>query len=240
MDSRRLISAAFVVGVLLASQAHAATITYALPEFLGAYTFDDFSYTLGVSRARTQVDAGLSVGSARRMRVILVGTVTSGRYRGDGVTREALEGDLIGGVALGLHVAGFGYLATLSGWGVEGPFVYEREFDGPFYSVIPMPTPNPPALDVTITATLQPDWFAMAPTLPERIDPAPSDGPPYELRLWSDGLDMLEPLSATITEAYLEIDVIPEPATPLLLLAGAALIRGVRYIFCARKSRARY
>jgi len=98
---------------------------------------------------------------------------------------------------------------------VSGPFTFQIELPTP-PCVLPSPN-NPPAV---FTLDLGPVVSVyLVPWLLEQPDPIP------DLNRWDEGLEMVTPLTATITEAYWELEIIPEPATlSLLALGGLAIL----------------
>jgi hypothetical protein len=209
-------------GVLLVSalfalppRANAGTITFDLPELTGSYVYSD----LAAFGARKSVSVPIDSGTlgATSARLVVSGYVSPGLVRGDGVLRCAQEATLWGAISVSYSYNNnwtFYQYAEMPQT-VDGPFQREKPLEGPF---------GPPMLWIDLDLCAD----AFSNTLPGIIGAVPEGG-----ILWSEGLEVITPVTGTITQAYLVLEGpgLPEPATLALLALGGlmALRRRARY-----------
>ena len=218
MSPSKIICVAVLVLGALAAVSHGATITYALPDLLGSYVYDNITSDGWVGTAKfATVGPSLSVWSIRSLHVVLAGFVSPGRIRGDGVIRAATEMDLVGCVDYSIQVGDCSY-GHIHGAANDGPFRDEYDYSGPFHAFIDLPSPGSPPEDpsIRVDALLCP-VFAM--DLPPWLST-----PPDEFR-WNSisGIEVITPMTATVTEAYIIADVVSEPTVALILGLGAVM-----------------
>ena len=205
--------------IVLPEATSGGTITIPLPELVGSYTDSDFTFAGDRKEATVHTTYGLF--ALDRLTFVYSGFVAPGVIRGDGVTRADQEVD---------SPAGFGpvfdgYLGFHQE--VNGEFRFEIVYEGPFWTVPPMPGPDVvyPS-DFTISLDFGPVLFTMA-SVPWLVEP-PAPGPSYDDMNWFKGLEFVTPMTGTITEAYIVVEGrgLPEPATlSLLALGGLGLLR---------------
>ncbi|MFO8014652.1 MAG: PEP-CTERM sorting domain-containing protein [Phycisphaerae bacterium] len=207
---------AFLVVLACAAGCRAGTIPIELPELLGDYECG--LEMLGAWRSAS-VQTTFPLDGVAKARLIVTGTVAPGRVRGDGVTRQAIEAVLDGGFAPRL-VAGDNVFITPAD-ATNGAFRFERDYLGPFYSVPPMPF-GARFFDAEVDVGLGPSPLPL--DLVPWIGEPPSGDPKLH---FFDGLELVTPMTGTITEAILILEgvPVPEPATLALLAAGAAAFR---------------
>ena len=211
--ARILLGAALLA---LARNANADTITVDLPELLGSYVYSDLT-TFGVTaigaRKSVAVPLGANTLEATNARVVICGYVSPGLVRGDGVLRSAQEAALRGGFTVGFsyNASGMFYQNAELQHAVDGAFGRERQVAGPFGPML--------WIDLDL---LPEDWSG---SLPGIIGAVPEGG-----ILWSEGLQLLSPLTGNITDAYLVLEgpPVPEPATLSLLALGGLMALGRR------------
>jgi hypothetical protein len=151
------------------------------------------------------------------IRLIVRGIMTPGLFRGDGITRAAQEAVLMGYWAACFENPGGGVFVDI-GELVSGPFTFQIEYPAagmwPHY----MPSPDNPPNYLRLTLSPVTSLFYLVPWLVEQPDP-------FEDYRWNEGLEMVTPPTATITEAYWELEITPEPGTlSLLALGGLAIL----------------
>jgi hypothetical protein len=147
--------------------------------------------------------------------LIVRGILTPGLVRGDGIARAAQEALLMGSWSAGFFNPGGGAFVDI--WErVSGPFTFQIEYPGP--GPCYMPSPDNPPNYLRLTLSPVPSLF-LVPWLVEQPDP-------FDDWRWNEGLEILTPPTATITEAYWQLEgpSIPEPATLSLLALGALVI----------------
>ena len=198
---------------LAAATALGGSVRYDLPQLLGEYTFDVTS-TFDVSRS---VDLNTAFGfySVSEARVVVSGYATSGKGRGDGVYREATEFELLPTLAasfgpiLGRHIIDFAPPPTV------GAFQIEKVFTYPFVpETTPLPNPDGHPL-ISAVAGLSLGLNGFLTNFPALI------GQPPDLFLARDGIVVVDPIRASITDAYVILEgpgVVPEPSTVCLFI----------------------
>jgi len=212
----RLMSGIKFAGVLLVSallalppRANAGTIIFDLPELTGSYVYSDLAARKSVS---VPVDSGTL--GATSARLVVSGYVSPGLVRGDGVLRSAQDATLRGAIAVSYsyNANGTFYEFAEVQQTVDGPFQKEKQLEGPF---------GPPMLWIDLD--LCPEAFSVS--LPGIIGAVPDGG-----ILWSEGLDLITPVTGTITQAYLVLEGpgLPEPATLSLLALGGLGLAAAR------------
>jgi len=198
-----------------ASISNAGVVRYHLPELLGKHVYDGSEKFYFA--ATTQIDTPFGYYSVKQARLVVVGTVTTGKARGDGVLREAIDFDLKPSVFAG---ATFANSAIYSNTSTPYVFRIDQVYPNPFVpNVTPLPNPDgyPPIsfqvfLSVGISATSD---------FPPLLTPPLPGTVVFE----TDGLTIEAPIVANIVEVYVLMEgpeIVPEPAAGVLLVTGAA------------------
>jgi len=194
------------------ANAFGGTIRYELPTLLGQHVYDGDPFYLG---RFAFVDTPFGFYSADQARLVVVGTVTSGRAHGDGILREAIDFDLIPSVGA---TPSFARLINFPGAVTVDSFRIDDIYPNPFHPEI-TPLPNPdgyPPMSFNVR-------FGVGPSLSTQYPPAiaPIPGVPFV----TTGTIIDVPIMANVTEAYIILEgaQVPEPATWMLVLAGAAI-----------------
>ena len=211
--------------VVLPQAAWGGIITVPVPDLLGAYdcrcAFSDSKFPLLDSRETVVEFPGDwgNIHDPAKIRLVVRGILTPGLVRGDGITRAAQEAVLMGSWSAGFFGPGGGVFAPM--WElVSGPFTFQIEYPpGPGPCFLPS-TDNPPEVCRLSLAPVISVY--LVPWLLEQPDPL------YGFAHWDEGLEIVTPLTATITEAYWERESLPEPATLSLLALGGLAILGRR------------
>jgi hypothetical protein len=195
----------------------AGTFTVPLSDLVGTYEFTDWDVLSGFAPPAAVREMGVHLpfpaDAVESVTVHLAGSAANGLVRGDGMLAEPVEAVAIS--AFGLELILGGHLYDLY-WEETAPL------QGPF------------TLDFALTkhvdnAPLEPqvDGVARATLGVGAYDPGP---PPYIESgdgglPWYNGLIMLVPPTATVTEATLVLEgaAVPEPATLALLAIGAGV-----------------
>jgi hypothetical protein len=204
--------------LLLSAPALGGTIIVPLPDLMGDYRVDTLGGDSPDSHKSATVQTGYGLADVTRVRIVLEGTSSPAIVRGDGVQRENQE--VVTDTELSV-LAQIGW--DLHGDGPDlspGVFAFSTAFDAPYDTHRPIP--GPPGPDY-FSATIQIYMGAMGPLLgpPDFIVP-PAEGTVWR---WYDGLIVVEPATATVTNAYLVLEgpTLPEPATLALLALGGLL-----------------
>ena len=210
---------AVVFFLFLAAPALGGTITLPLPDLMGDYRVDTLGGEPPGSGKSASVQTGYGLGDVTRVRLVLEGTSSPAIVRGDGVQRENQEvvADNRFCTLAGIGYDGYGEVADLA----PGGFAFiGLWYDGPYDTHRPIPgPPGPDYFSVAITIGLSPTGPLLGP--PDFIVP-PAEGTVWR---WYDGLIVVEPATATVTNAYLVLEgpTLPEPATLSLLALGGLL-----------------
>lgn len=196
--------------MVLPQAAWGGIITVPRPDLLGTYECPGFwSFD---SKQTVYINLPVDFVSAR---LIVRGVLTPGLVRGDGITRAAQEAVLMGSWAFCLQNPGGSYGGPI--WDiVSGPFTFQIDYFGPGPCYMPSPDNPPTVFSLSLGPVVS---VYLVPWLLEQPDPI------YDFDRWDDGLVMVTPLTATVTEAYWEV-VVPEPATLSLLALGGLAILG--------------
>jgi len=191
---------------VLPQAAWGGIITVPVPDLLGTYDCPGF---WSFDSRQSVVELPYDWGNAR---LIIRGILTPGLVRGDGITRAAQEAFLMGSWSAGFLYPGSGVFAPM--WElVSGPFTFQIEVPDPGY-IFPSLDPPPTVFTLCLGPVIS---VYLVPWLVEQPDPI------HDLDRWHEGLEIVTPLRATITEAYWEV---PDPATlSLLALGGLRLLR---------------
>lgn len=220
---RSILSSAVLSSLMLLTEATwGGTTTIPLPDLLGTHGWSDFSSPMHNWQTVLEWPAY----DCSNVRLIVRGTMTPGMVRGDGIRWAPQEASLMGSFAFfGLQVPMGGQLPIgghfnfIGPPGPEaGPFTFEIDLGDHTY-ILPSPE-DPPAVITLLLVPLLSISRLGEPTDPTIIDQVP----------WYEGIEITTPLTATITEAYWELEgpSIPEPATLSLLALGALAILGRR------------
>jgi hypothetical protein len=205
--------------LLLAVPALGGTIVVPLQDLLGTYQYDTLGATpLGSYKSAT-VQTGYGLADVTKVRLVLEGSSSPAVVRGDGVLRENQEVVTDSMFSILSHICydGYGDLPGLA----PGEFVFNTEFDAPYDTH--RPVGGPPGTD-NFSATIEIYLCAINPIQgPPAFFVPPAEGTSWN---WYDGLVMVEPATATVTNAYLVLEGpgVPEPATLSLLALGGLLV----------------
>lgn len=203
---------------------HGGTVRYELPQLRGEYQFNGTgdSGNRRVAQVETPFGYYSSVDSAT---LVVEGFVTTGKARGDGISREPLEFDLIPSVGASPSFAR--RLTSVSNTTI-GVFRLEDIYPRPFAEPMPLPGPadyTPTSFEVSFSV----DPSAFDTRIPRLI------GPPPDFMWDSGGIIVDTPIEANVTDAYiiLEVQGVPEPmgaftaVIALLVITVAAGRRGL-------------
>ena len=205
--------------LLLCAPAMGGTVVLPLEDLLGTYPYDTLGVVPPPFYKSATVQTGYGLWEVATVRLVLQGTSSPGIVRGDGVLREDEAVVLNARFSIDERI-GWDYYGdgpTLA----PGPFSYtSTDFDAPYDMLRPIPgPPGPDYFSATVEISLcpgNPDWGP-----PNFILP-PAEGTVVR---WYDGLILVEPATATVTNAYLVLEgpTLPEPATLALLALGGLL-----------------
>jgi hypothetical protein len=157
-----------------------------------------------------------------KVRLIVRGILTAGLVRGDGITRAAQEAAL-----MGTFLIGFTNLWDV-GEDIHGEYIGPP---GPGSVPFTMQTELPGPWSISASEDKPAALFTVSLATATRANPVPwlvEQPDAFDFYGWDQGLELVTPLTATITEAYWELEgpTIPEPATlSLLALGGLAILR---------------
>jgi hypothetical protein len=205
--------------LLLSAPALGGTVTVSLQDLLGTYTYDTLGTVPPPYYTSATVHTGYGLADATRVRLMLEGSSSPAIVRGDGVLREDQAVVTNARFSISSQIGYDGYL--------EGPTLAPGAFAfvgiwyyGPYDDHRPIP--GPPGPDY-FSAIIE---MSLCPTNPIWGPPAfivpPAEGTVVR---WYDGLILVEPATATVTNAYLVLEgpTLPEPATLSLLALGGLL-----------------
>jgi hypothetical protein len=214
---------AFMALFSLSAPLHAGTMTVPLPELLGDYTFGQSDPPLDSVVGRSMsITMPFEYPAVTHMTIFITGTVTAGVVRGDGVVREARQVTLSNHLwySFGVPYDGRPMIESVA----SGAFYLTNQADGPFGLDDwgrPPERPDPDFFVAVGTFCLIPAAKADLPAF--FVEPLPGGS-------HSEGLIVVTPATATITEAYLVLEgpTVPEPASLALLGVGVAVLAQAR------------
>jgi hypothetical protein len=213
MKTTMLATAAIVL--LFAHEGAAGTWTIQLPDFLG-------THSAGVSSGTDRhffIQTPYYLNDISQATIVVTGTATSGLVRGDGVLREATEAVLPGLWSIDVE---WGYDGG-GGLGQElhdGAFRVEEYSSGQWGRHLGVPWP--PGFVPWFLVDVRGGLAGYVPVLPHLMSSAPPTTP------WYEGLVVVTPATATVSEAYIVLEGpgVPEPATlALVAFGGLALLK---------------
>jgi hypothetical protein len=205
--------------LLLAAPALGGTAILPLQDLLGTYAYDILGTVPPPYYKSATVQTGYGLSDVTKVHLVLEGTSSPAIVRGDGVLRENEVAVTYTGLSILAQICYDNYLdfPDLA----PGGFAYvSYDFNAPYDTHRPIP--GPPGPDY-FSATIE---MSLCPTNPTWGPPAfivpPAEGTVVR---WYDGLILVEPATATVTNAYLVLEgpTLPEPATLSLLALGGLL-----------------
>jgi len=205
---KTIVAATAAIVLLFAHEGAAGIWTIQLPDFLGTYSAGVSDGT--VIHFFTQTPFYLD--DVSQATFVMNGTATPGLVRGDGVLREATEAVLPGLWSIAVE---WGYDGLLIDQGLlNGPFRVEEYSWGQWGSHLGVPWP--PGFVPWFLVDVQGGLAGYVPVLPHLMSSAPPTTP------WYEGLVVVTPATATVSEAYIVLEGpgVPEPATLALLALG--------------------
>jgi hypothetical protein len=199
-----------------ASAVSAGTVRYDFPELLGDRRFD--GSLVGYSPV-AYVDTPFTFYSVTEARLVVEGTVSTGRARGDGVIRENVEFDLLPSVTV---QPSFSHTATIQTQPTPESFRLEQIYPNPFApETTPLPNPDGyPSISFSVRVYV---GLPLINNFPPLIVPPE----PGELVLATDGIVVDVPIIAQITDAYIVLSgpgVVPEPSSFAIAVVLPALL----------------
>lgn len=202
--------------LLLAAPALGGTVVVPLQDLLGTYQYDTLGATPPGSYKSATVQTSYGLADVTKVRLVLEGSSSPAIVRGDGVLRENQEvvTDSMFSILSQICYDGYGDLPDLA----PGEFVFNTEFDAPYDMHRPVGgPPGPDNFSATIEIYLGAINSLWAP--PAFFVP-PAEGTTWP---WYYGLVMVDPATATVTNAYLVLEGpgVPEPATLSLFALGS-------------------
>ena len=209
---KTILAATTALVLLFAPEGAAGTWTIQLPDFLGTHSAD---VSNGTDR-HFFIQTPFYLDDVSQATFVTTGTATSGLVRGDGVLREATEAVLPG---LWCIAGEWGY-DDGGGLGQElhnGAFRVEEYSSGQWGRHLGVPWP--PGFVPWFLVDVQGGLAGYVPVLPHLMSSAPPTTP------WYEGLVVVTPATATVSEAYIVLEGpgVPEPATLSLLVLGGLL-----------------
>jgi len=200
--------------LLLAAPACGGTVVVPLQDLVGTYQYDSFGTANSGKSATVLTAYGLD--AVTTVHLVFEGTCSPAIVRGDGVLRENLEVVAESGLPAVVDICYDGY-GILPLGPLPSAFAFDFEFDAPFDKgrIVPGP-PGPDYFSANVQIGLS-VWNS--PWGPPAFFVPPAEGTTWP---WYYGLVMVQPATATVTNAYLVLEGpgVPEPATLALLALG--------------------
>ena len=203
--------------LLLAVPAIGGTVVLPLQDLLGTYQYDSFSTPNSDKSVTVQTTYGLA--DVTTVHLLFEGSATPAIVRGDGVLRENQEVVADSGFYVLSQIC-YDRYGSLPQGAIPNEFLFNTEYDAPYDKRRIMP--GPPGPDY-FSATIEIYWGATNPLWgPPAFFVPPAEGTTWP---WYYGLVMVQPATATVTNAYLVLEGpgVPEPATLSLLALGGLL-----------------
>jgi len=205
--------------LLLSAPAIGGTAVLPLQDLLGTYAYDTLGTVPPPYYKSATIQTGYGLADVTKARLVLEGTSSPAIVRGDGVLRESQEVVTDTGLSI---VSQIGYDIYLDFPDLSpGGFAYvSYDFNAPYDTHRPIPgPPGPDYFSATIEMSLCP---TTSPWGPPAFFVPPAEGTVWP---WYYGLVLVEPATATVTNAYLVLEgpTLPEPATLSLLALGGLL-----------------
>ncbi len=197
--------------VLVSTTAYGGTIRYELPELLGEHFYDG---GLSLFDAAAQIDTPFGFAAVEEARLVVVGRVSHGQARGDGVIREGTSFELLPSVSVYPSFANSSELNTES---TSETFRIETIYLNPFVpDPLPLPGPdNSPPVSFLVYLLVQPSLETNFPPLIEPSGDIPASGIIVDV-----------PIIAEIEQAYIVLSgtsIVPEPNS-LALVCGSIVL----------------
>lgn len=189
----------------------AGTVRYELPTLLGEHRSTGTSF----SDRFAEIATPFGFYAVEQARIVMVGSVQSGRARGDGVVREATDFEL---KPFARPTASFVRTIEFTSVPTSSLFRFDEIYSNPFVpETTPLPNPDgyPPvtfSVGFWLGLSISTEW-------PAKIHP--TNEPDLNLT----GVIIDEPIIANVTTAYVELSgvgIVPEPTAGALVLAGCA------------------
>jgi len=195
--------------LLPATVAKGGLHVFSLPDLAGSYEFNDFGSGVA-GQERTSIATSIPWDDVAKVTLTFTGTGIDGLACGDGFLYEP-ENVVLPDCFWSLLTIGH-KLYEFRGGPWNGAGTLQFELSSPFERV---PAGQPEFFGLDIIFALTP--WSLTPTLP-----TPKFVPAQPLLL-GDGLIMIQPVTANISEAYMTVETfVPEPATLALVALGVA------------------
>lgn len=220
---RLLLTVAAAAGAAIS---HAGSMRFELPELLGEHELTTVAdgFPAGHVVTSATIQTPFYVYHVNSARLVVVGAATAGTMRGDGTTRAADDAAFLPRVTAQPQ---FYSGASIGHFSMDPPpsvISLDQSYSHPFVpSVTPLPGPGviqELSAKFDVTLAMYPDSIALN-SLPYLTEPDP-----LAYRRQDEGLTVIEPAKARITEAYLILEgpgVVPEPSGGMLAAMALAL-----------------